>query len=51
MGQSHLGFDDFMAAHEAVAKDVIYIPSQQRYARAASATNTERLASIQVRGR
>eukprot|EP00887_Chlorella_sp_A99_P003055 scaffold9.g3055.t1 len=35
-------------AGAAVAKDILYIPSQQQYARAASATNTDRLAAAQV---
>lgn len=39
---------DYAAAWEAVAKDIIYVPSQQRYTRAASATNTDRVASMQV---
>jgi hypothetical protein len=39
---------DYAAAWEAVAKDIIYVPSQQRYTRAASATNSDRIASLQV---
>lgn len=37
-----------MAAWEAVIRDIIYVPSQQRYTRAASATNSDRVASMQV---
>ena len=40
---------DYMAAWESVARDIIYVPAQQRYTRAASATNSDRIASMQVR--
>jgi hypothetical protein len=33
-----------------VAGDILYVPSQQRYTRAASVTAADRVASVQVRG-
>lgn len=39
---------DYAAAWDAVARDIIYIPAQQRYTRAASATAQDRVASLQV---
>ena len=33
---------------DAVAKDMIYLPSRKLYGRAASATNSERLASVKA---
>ena len=42
---------DYAAAWEAVAKDIIYIPSKGCYLRAASATNEDRVASAQVPAR
>lgn len=40
---------EYAAAWEAVAKDIIYVPAQERYTRAASATAQDRVASLQVR--
>ncbi|KAI3429454.1 hypothetical protein D9Q98_005547 [Chlorella vulgaris] len=48
MNHSELETSDYAAAWEAVAKDIIYVPSQQRYTRAASATNSDRIASLQA---
>lgn len=48
MNQAQLGPGDYMAAWESVARDIIYVPAQQRYVRAASATNADRVASMQV---
>ena len=39
---------DYTAAWEAVARDIIWAPSQQRYTRAASATAAEKAASLQA---
>lgn len=39
---------EYSAAWEAVAKDIIFVPAQQRYTRAASATAQDRVASLQV---
>lgn len=39
---------EYAAAWEAVARDIIYVPAQQRYTRAASATAQDRVASLQV---
>ena len=48
MGHGELAAADYSAAWEAVAKDIIYVPAQQRYTRAASATNADRVASVQA---
>ncbi|KAL4447677.1 hypothetical protein ABPG75_004896 [Micractinium tetrahymenae] len=48
MSHGDLGPADYAAAWEAVARDIIYIPAQQRYTRAASATAQDRVASLQL---
>ncbi|GAB4822419.1 hypothetical protein N2152v2_009465 [Parachlorella kessleri] len=48
MKHSDVSEQDYMAAWEAVVRDIIYVPSQQRYTRAASATNADRVASMQA---
>jgi hypothetical protein len=46
MGHSDSALEEYMDAWAAARKDIIWVPSQQRYGRAASATNSDRLDSI-----
>ena len=48
MGHDNVTDEEYAEAWTNAQRDFIYIPSQQRYTRAASATNSDRLASIQV---
>lgn len=48
MTHGDLGLPEYSAAWEAVAKDIIFVPAQQRYTRAASATAQDRVASLQA---
>ncbi|KAK9818201.1 hypothetical protein WJX72_008746 [[Myrmecia] bisecta] len=47
MGHDRLGADEYEEAWGLASRDFIFIPSKQSYNRAASATNSDRLASIQ----
>jgi hypothetical protein len=38
---------EYTEAWEAVARDIIFLPGSGKYVRAASATNSDRLASVQ----
>ena len=48
MGHADTAPAEYVAAWQAVAADVIFVPSQGRYNRAASVTNADRVASVQV---
>jgi len=41
--------ETYLETWQAVHRDFIWVPSKQRYDRAASATNTERIESFKVR--
>lgn len=48
MGHEGVAADEYAEAAAALEKDFIFVPGRQAYERAASATNSDRLASIQV---
>jgi hypothetical protein len=48
MGHGDMSADDYAEAHDTVAADIIFVPGQGRYLRAASATPADRLASVQA---
>jgi hypothetical protein len=48
MGHDRVPEDEYVNVWETAVKDFIWLPSKHRYDRNASATNTDRLASIQV---
>lgn len=49
MGHDKYPQQEYLSHWETAVKDFIWLPSKKRYDRNASATNTERLQSIQVR--
>jgi pre-mRNA-splicing factor CDC5/CEF1 len=48
MGHTSVPLEEYLEVWGAARRDVIWIPSQQRYGRAASATNSDRLDSIKA---
>ena len=51
MDHTSVPAETYMETWQTVHKDFIWLPSKNRYERAASATNTERIESIKVCGR
>ena len=51
MGHESISAEEYAETASAIEKDFIYIPSRQRYERSASATNSDKLESIQVGSR
>ena len=49
MGHESISAEEYADMAAAIEKDFIYLPSRQRYERSASATNSDRLESIQVK--
>jgi hypothetical protein len=49
MGHDSVSEEEYAEAWTSIIRDFIYLPSRQRYDRSNSATNSDRLASIQVR--
>lgn len=49
MGHDNVPDEEYAEAWSSVVRDFIFIPARQRYDRSNSATNSDRLASIQVR--
>lgn len=50
MDHASVPAETYMETWQTVHKDFIWLPSKNRYERAASATNTERIESIKVCG-
>ena len=48
MGHESISAEEYAETAAAIEKEFIYLPSRQRYERSASATNSDRLESIQV---
>lgn len=48
MGHEGVSAEEYAEAAAAIEKDFIFLPSRQRYERSNSATNSDRLESIQV---
>ena len=49
MGHESISAEEYAETAAAIEKEFIYLPSRQRYERSASATNSDRLESIQVK--
>ena len=49
MDHSSVTAETYLDTWQAVHRDFIWVPSKQRYERAASATNTERIESFKVK--
>ena len=48
MGHEQVALEEYAEAGNVAARDLLFIPAKERYDRNASATNSDRLASIQV---
>ena len=48
MGHESISAEEYAETASAIERDFIYLPSRQRYERSASATNSDKLESIQV---
>lgn len=48
MGHEQVPEEEYMETWAAISRDFIYLPSRQRYDRSNSATNSDRLASLQA---
>lgn len=49
MGHDKVSPEEYMETWAAISREFIFLPSRQRYDRSISATNSDRLASMQAR--